>query len=239
MTAINTPYATLRFANIFTPRPRAEGGNPVYSCSLIFDPAQQKSPAYKALAGRLHRWRRARSSATTSSSRASTCRSATRARSPTTAIMPVTSSSRRGPRTSPASSTPTGRTSCCRRKSGPVSWSAPTSCRLRGRIPDEGRLLRPQPSPDHPERRAPAPRRTAFGRLRLRRRRGQGKRGRALLMASNLNGRPHPGDLLSLRVRTDQRAGNATTTTPHSLEQNFREAAAVASVVIGKEPDGA
>ena len=49
MSAINTPYATLSFANIFTPRPRAEGGTPVYSCSLIFDPQQQKSPAYKAL----------------------------------------------------------------------------------------------------------------------------------------------------------------------------------------------
>lgn len=49
MSAINTPYATLSFANIFTPRPRGEGGAPVYSCSLIFDPTQQKSPAYKAL----------------------------------------------------------------------------------------------------------------------------------------------------------------------------------------------
>jgi hypothetical protein len=48
MTAINTPYCTLSFANIFTPRPRG-GGEPVYSCSLIFDPQQQKSPAYKAL----------------------------------------------------------------------------------------------------------------------------------------------------------------------------------------------
>jgi hypothetical protein len=49
MPAINTPYATLSFANIFTPRPRAEGGDPVYSCSLIFDQKAQKSPAYKAL----------------------------------------------------------------------------------------------------------------------------------------------------------------------------------------------
>jgi Enterobacter phage Enc34, ssDNA-binding protein len=49
MTALNTPYATLSFANIFTPRPRFEGQDPVYNCSLIFDPAQQKSPAYKAL----------------------------------------------------------------------------------------------------------------------------------------------------------------------------------------------
>src|SRR4029077_5479450 len=49
MASINTPYATLSFANIFTPRPRAESGEPVYSCSLLFDPQQQKSPAYKAL----------------------------------------------------------------------------------------------------------------------------------------------------------------------------------------------
>lgn len=49
MNAINTPYATLSFQNIFTPRPRAESGPAVYSCSLIFDPAQQKSPQYKAL----------------------------------------------------------------------------------------------------------------------------------------------------------------------------------------------
>ena len=48
-TSINTPYATLSFANIFTPRPRFEGNEPVYSCSLLFDPAQQKSPAFKAL----------------------------------------------------------------------------------------------------------------------------------------------------------------------------------------------
>ena len=47
--AINTPYATLSFANLFTPRPRAENSDPVYSCVLIFDPTQQKSPAYKAM----------------------------------------------------------------------------------------------------------------------------------------------------------------------------------------------
>ena len=49
MSAINTPYATLSFANLFTPRPRGEDGKPVYNCVLIFDPQQQKSPAYKAL----------------------------------------------------------------------------------------------------------------------------------------------------------------------------------------------
>lgn len=49
MAAINTPYATLSFQNLFTARPRAEGGEPVYSCALIFDEQQQKSPQYKAL----------------------------------------------------------------------------------------------------------------------------------------------------------------------------------------------
>jgi len=49
MTSLNTPYATLSFVNAFTPRPRAEGTPPVYSCSLIFDPEQQKDLAFKAL----------------------------------------------------------------------------------------------------------------------------------------------------------------------------------------------
>ena len=49
MPSLNTPYATLSFVNVFTPRPRAEGTPPVYSCSLIFDEKAQKSPAYKAL----------------------------------------------------------------------------------------------------------------------------------------------------------------------------------------------
>lgn len=49
MASLNTPYATLSFANLFTPRPRAETGDPVYSCSLIFDPQQQKTLKYKAL----------------------------------------------------------------------------------------------------------------------------------------------------------------------------------------------
>jgi hypothetical protein len=49
MAGLNTPYATLSFAHLFQPRPRAEGGEAVFSCSLLFDPAAQKSPAYKAL----------------------------------------------------------------------------------------------------------------------------------------------------------------------------------------------
>jgi hypothetical protein len=49
MPAINTPYATLSFQSLFTPRPRAEGGPAVYQCALIFDRTQQKSPKFKAL----------------------------------------------------------------------------------------------------------------------------------------------------------------------------------------------
>jgi ssDNA-binding protein len=49
MPAINTPYATLSFANLFTPRPRSEGSEPVYSCALLFDKTQQASPRFKAL----------------------------------------------------------------------------------------------------------------------------------------------------------------------------------------------
>jgi len=46
---IITPYATLSFAHLFTPRPRAEGGEPVYSCSLLFSKTDQQTPEYKAL----------------------------------------------------------------------------------------------------------------------------------------------------------------------------------------------
>jgi ssDNA-binding protein len=48
MTNLNTPYATLSFVNAFTPRPRVDGPA-VYSCSLLFPPKEQKTPAYKAL----------------------------------------------------------------------------------------------------------------------------------------------------------------------------------------------
>jgi hypothetical protein len=48
-TALNTPYAVLSFPQIFSPKPRAEGGDPVFSCSLLFAVAEQKSPAFKAM----------------------------------------------------------------------------------------------------------------------------------------------------------------------------------------------
>jgi hypothetical protein len=49
MPSLNTPYATISFPHLFQPRPRAEGGEAVFSASLIFSPEQQKSPAFKAL----------------------------------------------------------------------------------------------------------------------------------------------------------------------------------------------
>ena len=48
-TALITPPATLSFPNLFAPKPRSEGGEPVFSCSLLFSPAAQKTPEYKAL----------------------------------------------------------------------------------------------------------------------------------------------------------------------------------------------
>src|SRR6516225_8219755 len=49
MTQINTPYAMLSFPQLFAPRPRAEGGEPCFSCSLLFSPEQQKSKEFKAM----------------------------------------------------------------------------------------------------------------------------------------------------------------------------------------------
>lgn len=49
MPSLNTPYGTLSFPALFQPRPRADGGEPVYGASIIFDPAAQASPAYKSL----------------------------------------------------------------------------------------------------------------------------------------------------------------------------------------------
>ena len=51
---------------------------------------------------------------------------------------------------------------------------------------------------------------------------------------SNINERPHPGDLLSLAFELINARGADYDTTAN-IEQNFREAAAVATVVTGKE----
>lgn len=47
--SIVTPYAILSFPQVFAPKARAEGQDPVYSASLIFDEAAQKTPEFKAL----------------------------------------------------------------------------------------------------------------------------------------------------------------------------------------------
>jgi len=49
MSSLNTPYATLSFPNLFKPKPRADGGEAVYSAVAIFSPVQQKDNAYKAM----------------------------------------------------------------------------------------------------------------------------------------------------------------------------------------------
>lgn len=49
MASIRTPIGVLSFPNLFSPRPRAPGGEPVYQCSLLFDQAAQRDPAYQAL----------------------------------------------------------------------------------------------------------------------------------------------------------------------------------------------
>jgi hypothetical protein len=49
MASMNTPNAILSFPQLFQPRSRAEGQDPVFSCSLLFDPTAQKSVEYKAM----------------------------------------------------------------------------------------------------------------------------------------------------------------------------------------------
>ena len=49
MAHINTPYGTLSFPSLFQPRARADGGEPVYSAVLLFNPEQQKTKEFKAM----------------------------------------------------------------------------------------------------------------------------------------------------------------------------------------------
>lgn len=49
MADFTTPYAILSFPVLFSPRPRSEGGDPAYSCSLLFSPDAQNSKEYKAM----------------------------------------------------------------------------------------------------------------------------------------------------------------------------------------------
>lgn len=49
MAAINTPNVTLSFPNLFVPKPRAMGGNPVFSCAGLVSEIEQKSAKWKAV----------------------------------------------------------------------------------------------------------------------------------------------------------------------------------------------
>jgi|SRR6187455_2889355 len=50
MAMLNTPYGTLAFPHLFQAKERSEGdGKPVFSATVIFSPAQQKMPAFKAM----------------------------------------------------------------------------------------------------------------------------------------------------------------------------------------------
>ena len=49
MSNLNTPDGTLSFPQLFSPKPRAENTDPVFSCSLLFSQAAQKTKEYKAL----------------------------------------------------------------------------------------------------------------------------------------------------------------------------------------------
>jgi Protein of unknown function (DUF2815) len=46
---IITPYAILSFPTLFSPKPRSEGGEPVYSLALLFDEKQQKTPEFRKM----------------------------------------------------------------------------------------------------------------------------------------------------------------------------------------------
>lgn len=47
--AVKTPIGILSFPTLFSPRPRAQGAEPVYGCSILFDKAAQNTPAFEAM----------------------------------------------------------------------------------------------------------------------------------------------------------------------------------------------
>lgn len=49
MANVKTPVGVLSFPTLFTPRPRAQGGDPVYSCNLLINAEGLKSPEWLAL----------------------------------------------------------------------------------------------------------------------------------------------------------------------------------------------
>src|SRR5262245_41385972 len=46
MASIRTPVAILSFPVLFTPKPRAQNGEPVFSCCLLFDKTAQSTPEF-------------------------------------------------------------------------------------------------------------------------------------------------------------------------------------------------
>jgi hypothetical protein len=49
MASIETPIGILSFPVLFTPKPRAPGGEPTYQLNLLFDKSAQATPAYANL----------------------------------------------------------------------------------------------------------------------------------------------------------------------------------------------
>lgn len=49
MSTVRTPIGLMCFPHLFTPRPAFQGGDPRYSCALLFTAAQQKSPEWLAV----------------------------------------------------------------------------------------------------------------------------------------------------------------------------------------------
>jgi hypothetical protein len=49
MASLRTPIGILSFPRVFTPKPRAQGGEPVYQVNLLFDRPSQATPEFAAL----------------------------------------------------------------------------------------------------------------------------------------------------------------------------------------------
>lgn len=51
---VRTPAGVLSYPRLFTPRPRVEGGQPVYTLNLIFDQNAQATPEFQAMRKAVH-----------------------------------------------------------------------------------------------------------------------------------------------------------------------------------------
>jgi hypothetical protein len=49
MSSLRTPIGILSFPRVFSPRPRAQGGEPVFQVNLLFDRTAQAAPEFAAL----------------------------------------------------------------------------------------------------------------------------------------------------------------------------------------------